>query len=381
MAPGCEASGSASTSTCRSVPGAATTARSPPGPTGTTCIEAYLAALRPRDRSRRRGTACRRRRACSSAAARRRCCPPTLLVRGPRRRRPGRRRRGDRRVQPRHGHRRAAGRLPGRRRQPALVRRAVDGAPRAGRARPHPRSGQRASAPSTLRRAAGFDVVQPRPHLRRGGRVARRLASATLDGGAGARPAARQRLRPHRRGRHTAGRRSGAAIPTTTTRPTSTCSPTSCLAAAGLGRTTRSRTGPGPGHECRHNLLYWTQGDYLGFGCAAHSHRAGRRWWNVRTPERYIAARRGGTVDRGRPRGRSTPRRRGVEGLQLSLRTARGRARRGAGGRGRDLDGLVERAGDRARAHASRPAAGQRGRYPAALSMSSGTGWGGGGPM
>ena len=28
-----------------------------------------------------------------------------------------------------------------------------------------------------------------------------------------------------------------------------------------------------PGHECRHNLLYWCQGDYLGFGCAAHSHR------------------------------------------------------------------------------------------------------------
>ncbi len=44
------------------------------------------------------------------------------------------------------------------------------------------------------------------------------------------------------------------------------------------------------GHECRHNLLYWRQGDYRGFGCAAHSHVRGRRWWNVRTPERYIAA-------------------------------------------------------------------------------------------
>ena len=43
-----------------------------------------------------------------------------------------------------------------------------------------------------------------------------------------------------------------------------------------------------PGHECRHNLLYWRQGDYDGFGCAAHSHRAGRRWWNVRTPDRYV---------------------------------------------------------------------------------------------
>ena len=45
-----------------------------------------------------------------------------------------------------------------------------------------------------------------------------------------------------------------------------------------------------PGHECRHNLLYWRAGDYLGFGCAAHSHVAGRRWWNLRTPERYIDA-------------------------------------------------------------------------------------------
>jgi putative oxygen-independent coproporphyrinogen III oxidase len=45
-----------------------------------------------------------------------------------------------------------------------------------------------------------------------------------------------------------------------------------------------------PGHECRHNLLYWRQGDYRGIGCAAHSHRGGRRFWNVRTPERYIAA-------------------------------------------------------------------------------------------
>lgn len=49
-----------------------------------------------------------------------------------------------------------------------------------------------------------------------------------------------------------------------------------------------------PGHECRHNLLYWRQGDYRGIGCAAHSHIAGRRWWNIRTPERYIQAVRSG---------------------------------------------------------------------------------------
>jgi putative oxygen-independent coproporphyrinogen III oxidase len=43
-----------------------------------------------------------------------------------------------------------------------------------------------------------------------------------------------------------------------------------------------------PGHECRHNWLYWLQGDYAAFGSAAHGHESGRRWWNVRTPERYI---------------------------------------------------------------------------------------------
>ena len=45
-----------------------------------------------------------------------------------------------------------------------------------------------------------------------------------------------------------------------------------------------------PGHECRHNQLYWSMGEYQAFGCAGHSHRAGRRFWNVRTPERYIDA-------------------------------------------------------------------------------------------
>jgi putative oxygen-independent coproporphyrinogen III oxidase len=44
-----------------------------------------------------------------------------------------------------------------------------------------------------------------------------------------------------------------------------------------------------PGEECRHNELYWHGGEYLGIGCAAHGHTGGRRWWNVRTPERYIA--------------------------------------------------------------------------------------------
>lgn len=43
-----------------------------------------------------------------------------------------------------------------------------------------------------------------------------------------------------------------------------------------------------PGHECAHNYLYWMQGNYDGIGCAAHAHKNGTRWWNVRTPDRYI---------------------------------------------------------------------------------------------
>jgi len=36
-----------------------------------------------------------------------------------------------------------------------------------------------------------------------------------------------------------------------------------------------------PGFECRQNLLYWTGGDYIGLGPAAHSHWEGARWGNT----------------------------------------------------------------------------------------------------
>jgi putative oxygen-independent coproporphyrinogen III oxidase len=39
--------------------------------------------------------------------------------------------------------------------------------------------------------------------------------------------------------------------------------------------------------HCRHNLLYWTGGDWWGFGPGAHSHVGGVRWWNVRHPSAY----------------------------------------------------------------------------------------------
>ena len=51
-----------------------------------------------------------------------------------------------------------------------------------------------------------------------------------------------------------------------------------------------------PGHECRHNHVYWDHDDYVGFGSAAHSHDHGRRYWNVRTPDRYIELVRRGRV-------------------------------------------------------------------------------------
>jgi oxygen-independent coproporphyrinogen-3 oxidase len=78
-----------------------------------------------------------------------------------------------------------------------------------------------------------------------------------------------------------------------------------------------------PGHECAHNRVYWSQGNYRGFGCAAHSHTDGRRWWNVRTPERYLElVERGASVEAGHEV--LTPHERAIEGLQLALRTTAG---------------------------------------------------------
>ena len=104
-----------------------------------------------------------------------------------------------------------------------------------------------------------------------------------------------------------------------------------------------------PGAECVHNRLYWAQGEYLGVGCAAHSHRvtgssgSARRWWNIRTPDRYIKLVEGGqpveaageTLDAGR---------RGAEALELSLRTRWGVPESALPGWRRDADlaGLVE---------------------------------------
>ena len=77
------------------------------------------------------------------------------------------------------------------------------------------------------------------------------------------------------------------------------------------------------GEESRHNLNYWMQGEYRGIGCAAHSHEAGRRWWNVRTPDRYIEMIRSGLSPESASE--TLPQsRRHLESLELALRTRYG---------------------------------------------------------
>ena len=43
-----------------------------------------------------------------------------------------------------------------------------------------------------------------------------------------------------------------------------------------------------PGRQARHNLKYWTDGDWMGLGCGAHSTLSGVRWKNVPATEEYI---------------------------------------------------------------------------------------------
>jgi oxygen-independent coproporphyrinogen-3 oxidase len=48
------------------------------------------------------------------------------------------------------------------------------------------------------------------------------------------------------------------------------------------------------GRESRHNLKYWTDGEWLGLGCGAHSTRGGARWKNVSATVDYVERMRSG---------------------------------------------------------------------------------------
>ncbi|MGN6783434.1 MAG: radical SAM family heme chaperone HemW [Marmoricola sp.] len=59
------------------------------------------------------------------------------------------------------------------------------------------------------------------------------------------------------------------------------------LVRAGLGWYEVSNWAREDAAQCRHNLGYWRSDDWWGAGPGAHSHVAGRRWWNVKHPRAY----------------------------------------------------------------------------------------------
>ena len=77
------------------------------------------------------------------------------------------------------------------------------------------------------------------------------------------------------------------------------------------------------GRQSRHNLKYWADGEWLGFGCGAHSTRRGVRWKNLASTTDYIAA----VTERGQlatERRELTPREALEEALFTGLRLAGG---------------------------------------------------------
>jgi putative oxygen-independent coproporphyrinogen III oxidase len=101
-----------------------------------------------------------------------------------------------------------------------------------------------------------------------------------------------------------------------------------------------------PGHECRHHWRYWSGGDYLGVGCAAHSHCDGHRWWNIWSAERYVRAVASGR-DPAAGHEHLTARQRAFERLALALRTRLGVPSTAFAGL-EELGGFVTVDGDRA---------------------------------
>jgi oxygen-independent coproporphyrinogen-3 oxidase len=59
------------------------------------------------------------------------------------------------------------------------------------------------------------------------------------------------------------------------------------LAEAGYGQYEISNVAR-PGRASRHNVKYWEDGAWHGFGCGAHSTRGGARWKNVASTEDYV---------------------------------------------------------------------------------------------
>ena len=74
-----------------------------------------------------------------------------------------------------------------------------------------------------------------------------------------------------------------------------------------------------PGRVSRHNLKYWTLGEYLGFGPGAHSDFGGRRFAVARELDAFLAGHAAYSEDAA-----VTPRERAAERVMLGLRLTRG---------------------------------------------------------
>ncbi|PZG33731.1 coproporphyrinogen III oxidase, partial [Spongiactinospora gelatinilytica] len=95
------------------------------------------------------------------------------------------------------------------------------------------------------------------------------------------------------------------------------------LTAAGFAWYEVSNWAASEAARCRHNLLYWTGGDWWGVGPGAHSHVGGTRWWNVKHPAAY-SARLAKDVSPAHAREVLDPSDQAVERLMLQLRLSFG---------------------------------------------------------
>jgi putative oxygen-independent coproporphyrinogen III oxidase len=95
------------------------------------------------------------------------------------------------------------------------------------------------------------------------------------------------------------------------------------LSAAGFGWYEVSNWASSAAARCRHNLGYWSSGDWWGLGPGAHSHVGGVRWWNVKHPRAY-AARLADGRSPGHAREVLTAAERATEDVMLRLRLAEG---------------------------------------------------------
>lgn len=78
-----------------------------------------------------------------------------------------------------------------------------------------------------------------------------------------------------------------------------------------------------PGGQCRHNMLYWRDGNWWGAGPGAHSHLDGTRFYNVKHPARYAATISGGELPI-KDSEELTAENRHTEKIMLGLRLAEG---------------------------------------------------------